>query len=512
MNFRFGLLILFISFSFVLKAQDYQKAIKKAEKNFEYGHYAKAIPFFKEALAVKTNANWMRKLADCYRLTNQIEEASDTYEMLLSSSKRIRPKVYLNYGSVLISQGNYTKAKQMLNEYLNKESDDEEIKKLIKNLDHLKNIPSMYSDVELTAFNHNTDADEHGAVFLDDGIVFVSDRERGIALFKEQNKTTGREYLSLYSAPRTDRMEYGEPMLMPRKINRLNKNTGPASFSKDGKLMVFSQNNSFENQKGVHTLQLYIAVREDGSWKNISKLPFCNDNLNYMHPALSPDGKSLFFVSDKARGEGGTDIYVSTLTKGKWSRPENLGPMINTEANEGFPYFHHDGRLFFCSKGHISFGGYDIFYSEQDENGNWSESRNLGQPINSPSDDISFCLNQEGNYGLFTSSREKGNDDIFLFRFKEDNMIVSLNIMDEINGEALQDATIKVIATDGSSDTSSIDLTSDKAEIILERDKAYDIIIMKEGFEQFTQKVNPAEIQETFLKLGAGLTKEETPE
>ncbi len=511
MIFRAIRIIAFLIFfcPIILLGQENQKAIKKAEREFQLGHYAKAIPLYKDALAVRTNSGWLRKLADCYRLTNQIDKASETYEALLFTSKKIKPREYLKYSEVLINQGNYNLAKEMLTIYVSKESDDLNAKTLLSNIDKIKLIPSLYPNIELLPFNQNTDADDHGAVFLDDGIVFVSDRDRNMTLFKEHNETTGREYLSLYFAQKTNQLEYSKPVHLPRKINKLNKNTGPASFTSDGKTMVFSQNNSIENKKGIHTLQLYTAKREGGNWKNINKISFCNENLNYMHPAISPDGKTLFFVSDKGRGEGGTDIYISKKVGKKWSRPESLGPNVNSEANEGFPFMNNDGKLYFCSKGHLGFGGYDIFYSQQDEYENWSKAINLGQPINSSRDDISFCLNSEGNFGLFTSSRQKGDDDIYLFRFKENNMVVSLEIKDEENGIGVSDTTVKIIASDQDQDTSSVILGSDKKEVILDKDKSYDIIIMKKGFEQFSKKLNPSEIQATFLKLDAELKKEE---
>ncbi len=498
----------FIILPFILGAQDYQKLIKKADKNFQLGHYAEAIPLYKDALAIKTNSAVLNNLGSCYRLTNQMDEAEETYAMLVETAKRIRPKTYIQYAEVLMNQGNYTLAKEMLTAYIAERPEDENAAILLSNLDKIKKIPAIYSEVELVPFNHNSDADDHGAVFLDDGIVFVSDRERSMALFKEQNKTTGREYLSLYFASRSDQLEYGEPELLPRKINKLNKHTGPASFSKDGQMMVFSQNNAFENRNGVQTLQIYYAYRENGAWRGLKKFPFCVDNLNYMHPAISPDGKTLFFVSDKSRGEGGTDIYVSQLENGKWSKPQNLGPMVNSPSNEGFPFYNEDGKLFFCSKGHLGFGGYDIFCSEKDENGEWKAPVNLGQPINSSRDDISFCLNGSGKYGLFTSSREGDDDDIYLFRFKEDNMILSLELTNKEDGSALNDASIKIVEEGSNSDTSKVDIYSDKTELILDKDKQYDIIILKEGFEEFSKSLSSEELEEGFLKLGAELEKE----
>ncbi|MGB1217239.1 MAG: tetratricopeptide repeat protein, partial [Saprospiraceae bacterium] len=263
--------IIFILLSFVfvvsgLEAQNVQKMIKKADKTYNLGAYAEAIPLYKELLLVKDNAAHRGKLADCYRLTNQVEDASEIYESILltTSEKRIRPKVYLHYSEMLLNQGKYEKAEKMLEKYLIERPKDENAAQLKANISEISYIKPYYSDVEITPFSFNSSVDDYGAVFLDDGIVFTSDRPRGVALFKEKAAATGRDFLSLYFAPRTDRLEYGEPTILPNKINQLNRNTGPASFTKDGKTMVFSRNSFEESKKGLFTLQLFIAKRENG--------------------------------------------------------------------------------------------------------------------------------------------------------------------------------------------------------------------------------------------------------
>ncbi len=200
------------------------------------------------------------------------------------------------------------------------------------------------------------------------------------------------------------------------KINGLNKNTGPISFNGDGSKAVFTRNSDIANKKEAYAMQLYQADYIDGKWKNIVPIEFCNPEFNYMHPALSPDGKQLFFVTDRPGGSGGTEIYRSEQKADcTWARPANLGATINTVDHEGFPFVDHEGRLFFSSKGHLGFGGFDIFFTQQDEQGNWAKPVNVGFPVNSSADDISICLNTDGQTGMFTSSRAKAGDDIFFF-------------------------------------------------------------------------------------------------
>lgn len=120
-------------------------------------------------------------------------------------------------------------------------------------------------------------------------------------------------------------------------------------------------------------------------------------------------------MSDKPGGEGGADIWYSEKTKNGWGKIQNLGKQINTPSHEGFPFFDNQGRLFFCSKGHAGFGGFDIFVTKRTANDEWEKPVNLGLPINSSFDDISIFLSKNNRNGAFTSSRSGGDDDIFLF-------------------------------------------------------------------------------------------------
>ena len=125
---------------------------------------------------------------------------------------------------------------------------------------------------------------------------------------------------------------------------------------------------------------------------------------------FSPDGNTLYFVSDRPGGKGGKDIWMSKKdAKDKFSEARNLGSTINTPYNEETVFIHPDGRtLYFSSKGHNSMGGYDVFVSHLNEAGIWSEPENLGTPINSPDDDMCFVISASGRFGYLSSARPDG--------------------------------------------------------------------------------------------------------
>ncbi|MDG1435501.1 MAG: OmpA family protein [Saprospiraceae bacterium] len=399
-------------FSAQLVAQN--KQLNKANKRYQIKKYAEAIPFYEAGLKKNPNLNAKVRLAYCYRINNNIQNAVNLYSEIIKH-KRARPITWYYYGESLMSQGKYDEAKVWLTKYTEKKPDDLKGWTLIESIDKIQTIAPYYEVKNIEAFAHNSEEDDSAPVFFRNGIAFSSDRKTGAKIMKKKSSFTGRDFLSIYLSKRDDIGSYKSPHQISRKINDLNKNTGTIAISPDETSVVFSKNSAISNRKNQYSLMLYQAeLTEEGKFKNIKLMEFCNNNSNYMHPTFSPDGKTLFFISDKS-GVGGTDIFYSKIGNNGWSQAINLGTPINTTANEGFPFMSSDGKLFFSSKGHTSYGGFDIFVSQQDLKGNWSQPINIGLPINSAADDISIYLSKDLTKGMFASSREGGDDDIYLF-------------------------------------------------------------------------------------------------
>jgi len=393
------------------------KDLKKANQFFKEDKYALAIPHYQKALKTKKNLSIKSKLAFCYKITNQIAEAAELYEEIVAND-RAKTKSYFYYAETLMSSGQYDTAKVWFQKYAAIEIEDETVDRRIAACDFAKTVPPYFGYARATAFTQNSAEDDNAPVFWDDGIVFTSDRKGKLKFLDTKSGATDRSYLRLYHSKALSDSTFSEPKEYISKINDARKNTGMATFQPDGSAMFFTRNGTSLNKQNAYCLQLFEAKSDDGqNWDKAAVIPFCRKASNYMHPAISPDGKLLFFVSDKAGGIGGTDIYVSRKQKGRWSRPENLGEQINTDGHEGFPFMHQNGKLYFCSKGHLGLGGFDIFVTQMDENGAWATPINLGAPINSPADDISIFIDEHEEKGLFTSSREGGDDDIFLLSF-----------------------------------------------------------------------------------------------
>lgn len=259
----------------------------------------------------------------------------------------------------------------------------------------------------------NTSASDFAPAFYEHGLVFVSGRgAKG-----PKDKATGESFFSTYFAELDPN---GRP-LKPRNFSiRINtrRHDGPLSFSEDSREVFFSRNTYtktyYTGQDREMGLDLFSAVRSNRDWTDLKSLGISEWGTNAMHPALSPDGDCLYFVSDREGGVGGYDLYVSHRSGKSWLEPENLGTTINTPGREGFPFVHPNGMLFFASDGREGMGGFDLYMV--DLNVEPRQVIPLGSPFNSSDDDFGFILNQEATRAYFSSNRPEGfgKDDIYL--------------------------------------------------------------------------------------------------
>lgn len=488
-----SLLLFFTIHLFGQKSKD----LKRANQLFKEDKYALAIPYYKKALTTKKNLSIKSKLAYCYKITNQITEATALYEEIVEND-RAKLKAYYYYAECLISSGQYEAAKKWFQEYAKIETEDETVDRMIAACDFAKNAPRYFENAVIESFSQNSEEDDTAPVFWDNGIVFTSDRKGKLKFLDTKSGATDRNYLRLYHSEQLPDGTFAKPKEYISKINDARKNTGMATFQANGQAMFFTRNGNFLNRQNAYCLQLFEAQSDDGkNWDKAETVSFCRKESNYMHPAVSPDGHLLFFVSDKAGGLGGTDIYVSRKEKNRWSRPQNLGEKINTDGHEGFPFMHQNGKLYFCSKGHLGLGGFDIFVTELDENGAWTTPINLGAPINSPTDDISIFINENEEKGLFTSSREGGDDDIFLVSFLPkgilDNPIIEQNISESLSAAKIPIVESEMIPT-------AVKLESDKLTWQLPNTKE----IAEEKIPEFKEKElirEEIDVREDFLKV-----------
>ena len=262
---------------------------------------------------------------------------------------------------------------------------------------------------------------------------------------------------------------------------------GPVTFNRTFDQMYFSRNNLKRNstksdEAGLIRMQVFESTKTFFDWEAPTKLPVSNKEYDVMHPTLSPNGDKMYFTSNMPGSRGGTDIYVVNRVGEDWGEPVNMGPEINTDKNDAFPFIHESGTLFFASMGHNGMGGYDIFRVPVDGSKAMGAVENLGEPINSKEDDFGLILNAEGNRGYLTSARPggAGRDDIYMFDgfIAAPKMLSSIiRVYDEETKDRIEGAEIRVF-----------ERTSDG---LISGGELYDVVVMPEraGSQDLTLKL-----------------------
>jgi PKD domain/WD40-like Beta Propeller Repeat len=247
-----------------------------------------------------------------------------------------------------------------------------------------------------------------------DGLIFCSDKTE--ASTKTYTDPEGHSFYNIYIARKNEDGSFKKPEIYDENLTTL-QHDGPVSFNFNEDQIVFSRNfelTSFgNNKKGNPNVGLYFAELVDGKWTNIVEFEYNDPNAQTSHPSISADGTTLYFSSNREGGFGGWDLYVSKKQSGRWSEPQNLGPVINTSNDEIYPFLHSSGRLYFSSNGHDRIGGFDIFYSDL-INGKWYMPIKLPPPFNSGLNDFTFYADKDFETGYFTTNR-RGSLDIYSF-------------------------------------------------------------------------------------------------
>lgn len=396
-------------------AQDKNK-LEKANKLYKAKRYAEAIPIYKEILDQDLNKSVLLKLGRSHRQINNITAALENYK-ILTQQPEVKSEYQLEYVELLIINGDYLEARRALQGVPTVQTTVNEIFRLTSMINNNFDLKPLHDSVTLKPFIFNTPlTDENSPYLLDDKILYTSDQSPS-AKIKNKSGLTGRSYYKVWESEMEAEV-YTKPKLLSSKVNATNKNTANAFLDANAQNIYFTKNDNIKDRKDFYNMQLYVAEIKNGKFGKADKLELNSSEYNFMHPCISEDGQTLLYVSDRP-GEGGTDIYMSRRKKDGWSRGKNLGPVINTMANEGYPFIDKEGNLYFCSKGHSGLGGYDIFFAERSQDNTWQKPINLGRPFNSQQDDISIFLLKNGKEGAFTSSRN-GSDDIFLFSIESE--------------------------------------------------------------------------------------------
>lgn len=378
-----------------------ENKFRKAEECFlmgecyrRLGMTSKAASAYQRAVRLKYDDDIaLLHLADCYRALGKFDEATDAYNAYAD-----KHKTDLRVG---VGRESTKMAKSKWAELNPNSSGKVDSGYVVKPFSELN---SKYSDF--------------CPAFVGDGfdVVYFSSM-RFQKKKKKANKITGQANSTIYMSRVDARGKWTEPEPLDEPFGQKGNDDGVAYVAPDGRTMLFTRC-PLNNQEGSPA-QSYEMKREGGRWSDPVRItPGGDSTMMVAHPTLSPDGQTLFFVSDREEGSvGGLDIWKSLRNvDGSWGPAQNLGAIVNSKGDEMFPYVRQDGTLYFSSNGHRGFGGLDIFKATEREDGRY-DVVNMGLPINSTGDDFGIAFMGNAEEGLLSSNRgsSKGYDDIYSF-------------------------------------------------------------------------------------------------
>ncbi|MES3018327.1 MAG: OmpA family protein [Bacteroidota bacterium] len=429
----------------------------------------------------------------------------------LCKQKNIKPEWALYYAEALANREKYEESEQWYRKFLSMKPNDRRAEAFSKA--NLNTFSSNAGEYKVVYSSLNTDASEYSPMYYKNGLIFISNREEKNRYVFQWDRTAysdmyfindleditegepdsakraeklkasryvashdeERSLMSLFSSSKVNEDPSKEPQLLRGKVNS-SYHEGPAALLPEGSLL-FTRNNYIggkagKSQAGVNKLKLYTA--SGPTWEKITNFPYNNNEYSTGHPTVSSDGKVLIFSSDMPRGFGGTDLYYCVRTgDGKqWGRPVNLGPRINTEGHEQFPYLDKNGKLYFSSTGHPGLGGLDIFEVVLKDLKPIGNPKHLGSDVNSSADDFGYIQDEMGKTGYFSSNR-RGNDDIYQFTRMAYTVTLKGSVIDANGNRPLPGSKV-IMRQNGVTDTLT---TNAKGEFtrILKKETDYEL-------------------------------------
>ena len=494
-----------------------QTELKKANKQYENYEFALALDNYQLAIQKKEpNLATMQRIADAFRLTRQNQKAEEWYAKVVQQEGHDAMSLYY-YAEALRSNGKYEEAKNNYDLWAKAMPEkNEKAQELIAACDRAMVWASKpaAATVEPVESINMPGFSEFSPMQFGKQIIFTSDRGLQNSKKADVYGWTGRPYLQLFTAQQDEAGNWGSPKALEEVINT-DYHNATASASEDGKTLYFTRTHMVPKRKPgnsdptswvkepavkefVNRLEIFTAEKQGDIWTNIKPFAYNKvEEYSVGHPAISPDGKVLYFASDMEGTLGDTDIFYSVKqADGSWGKPVNAGPTINTPARESFPYVDAEGRLYFSSDGHMGFGGLDVFEAEG-AHGNWVKVRNVGAPINSSKNDYGIMFTKAGEEGLFSSNRdsENGTEDIYSFKMLKRPVVIKLISLERKQNDQKRNMEVplpnaKIVVAQKNLNDSAVVITNERGQYFMDarRGDEFTLLGTKDGY--LTQKVS----------------------
>lgn len=501
----FSLCTIFLLNTISVQAQQYTSDSKSAVKAYEKGRmalqsraYDDAIEFFNDALEKD------RSFIEAYLMLGEVyfEKMDYTkvifyYEQAMNLNPDFFPTGYFVIANMYLNQGEYEKAKENYEKFLSVEardkSVDDEAKENLKRAEfgiHAMNNPVPFEPRNLGEKVNSRYDDYWPSLSADEQVLVFT-----ILLPKNKNNPevfNNRQEDFYFSTNTAEGWSQAKSVGAPLNSNL---NEGAQTISADGRFMFFTACNRSD---GVGMCDIYFSKRKGDEWTvpvNLQRP--VNSNRKETQPSVSTNGRTLYFASNRGGSKGNLDIWVSNLQEdGTWSNPENLGEKINTKGDEMSPFIHHDNQtLYFSSDGHIGMGGYDLFMSKKDSAGKWSEPVNLGYPINTFNDEIGLVVNAAGEIAYYSSDRDSDNKDLYEFELHKEVRPTPVSYMKgkvfNIDTKELLGAQFELIDLESGSLVSASDSDPITGEFLvcIPTDKDYALNVNRRGYLFYSDNI-----------------------
>lgn len=486
---------IFITLSFVIACEMLSaqtKETKAADKLFDRYEYTEAANEYLK-LADKGNGDSYinKQLAECYYNVFNSKEAVKWYAKVVEEPQDA--ETYFKYAQMLKAEGKYAEADKQMDKFASLAPKDQRAIAYKGNPNYLTALKEQAKLFEIEPSDISSDKSDFGAVLTaDNTIYFTSARNTA----RKTHGWNDEPYLDIYKATYNSNGTISEAT----ELDGVNTkwHDGPLAITNDGNTIYFASESfnegQFEKEKASYQtlkkgkIYLYKATKEGDTWGNKKLLPFNDTTYSVRNPSISKDGKTLYFSSDMPGGIGGEDIWKVSVNGDEYGEPVNLGSLVNTEANESFPFIADDNVLYFASDGKQGFGGLDVYKVDLNKN---DKAVNLGAPVNGEKDDFSFAYNKDKKVALFSSNRA-GVDNIYIATpiCGVNGLVIAKNAK---TGEVIEG--VNVIALDDKNATVATKSTAmnGKTAFNLLCDKSYSFQASKSGFEPAVTTLNPSE-------------------
>jgi len=438
---------------------------EKGDYLFSQFSYARAIPEYQKMVEADFNSDYAhQRLAECYLLMRNFKKSIPHFEKVIENPN-IPTDYYFKYGMALYSDGDSKGAAKWLKKYKKYNANDSRVKKFLKNGSLASVVFNSRERYDIKPASFNSTESDFGVFIRGKQLYFASSRKDQIK--GDVYGWNDEPWLDLFVVNEND--DLSVPVKLKGDVNS-QYHESSLVFSTDYKndtIIYFTRNSYYKNKKSLGieaelNLKIFSAIQESGEWVVNRNLPINSDYYSTGHPFVTKNRKRLYYTSDRPGGYGGTDIYYSEFhERGGMGLPINAGPIVNTEGNEMFPFLNEEGLLFFSSDGHVGFGQLDVYSTVLNEENEIVDIINLGNPMNTASDDFAYFEHEKGGTGYISSNREggTGSDDIYRFEFTP-SLSVEGFVTDGVNLQPLD--SVAIILYDQATNTKVAELMTDK--------------------------------------------------